>query len=201
MVERVFTGLITELGVVRSYEKNDNGAKISIEAPKTVSQLCEGDSVAIDGVCLTAVAVEDKSFTVEVMNQTITSSKVGAAKNGDGVNLELPLKVSDRLGGHFVQGHVDGVGEVVSVVSDGFASRLQISVSHEIRCYLAGKGSVAVNGVSLTISGLDDKSFEVSLIPETLTRTNLGRLNPNDRVNVEVDMLSKYVAEFLSANR
>ncbi len=201
MVGTVFTGLITELGVVKSYEKSDDGAKISVEAPETVSQLRVGDSVAIDGACLTAVAVNDGSFTVEAMNQTISNSRVGTTKEGDRVNLELPLKVSDRLGGHFVQGHVDGVGEVASVVSDGFASRLQISASHEIMGYLASKGSVAVNGVSLTISGLEEKSFEVSLIPETLTRTNLGRLESPDSVNVEVDMLAKYVAAFLNTKR
>ncbi len=198
MVETVFTGLITELGVVQSYEKSDDGAKISVEAPETVSQLGVGDSVAVDGVCLTAVTVNDSRFSVEAMNQTLATSSIGEIRQGDGVNLELPLKVSGRLGGHFVQGHVDGVGEVASVEQDGFASRLRISAGHEIMRYLASKGSIAVNGVSLTISGLDDKSFEVSLIPETLTRTNLGLLRPQEKVNLEVDMLAKYVAEFLN---
>ena len=193
----MFTGLISEMGNVDSCERTDDGARITFTARETAHELEVGDSVAVNGVCLTAVNVGDGKFSVEAMNQTLSASSFDAVKEGDKVNLELPLRASDRIGGHFVQGHVDGVGSVLSVEHDGFARRMKISADLEIMGYLADRGSVAVNGVSLTVSDIEEKSFEVSLIPETLQETNLGDLKEENQVNVEVDMLAKYVSRLI----
>jgi riboflavin synthase len=159
------------------------------------SELAVGDSVAVNGVCLTAVSVDGDSFAAEVMNETLTRSSLEGASS---VNLELPLRASDRLGGHIVQGHVDGVGEVVAVTPDGFARLITISAPTELMRYVVAKGSIAVDGVSLTVAGLESASFTVSLIPETLERTNLGAAETGTRVNLEVDVLAKYVEKLLS---
>jgi riboflavin synthase len=178
--------------------RSGEGARLSVETP-LAGELTEGDSVAVDGVCLTATAAGESEFEVEVMNQTLSLTTLGGLDIGAAVNLELPLRAGERLGGHVVQGHVDGVGRLAEVVDDGFARRLRVDVDGELARYLVEHGSIAVNGVSLTIAGLDERSFTVSLIPETLERTNLGALGPGTTVNLEVDVLAKYVEKAVRA--
>ena len=157
--------------------------------------------MAVNGVCLTATSVGEGSFQAEVMNETLRRSSLRDAGTGAAVNLELPLRASDRLGGHVVQGHVDGVGAVRSMSSDGFARQVEIEAPPEVMRYVVLKGSVAVDGVSLTVADLDDASFTVSLIPETLERTNLGVVRQGTRVNLEVDVLAKYVEKLMGTVR
>ena len=157
--------------------------------------------MAVNGVCLTAIEAGDGSFVAEVMNETLQRSSLNEADAGTEVNLELPLRASDRLGGHVVQGHVDGLGTIAGVFEDGFARRVQIAAPQDVLRYVVAKGSVAVDGVSLTIADLDDASFTVSLIPETLQRTNLGRAVAGTQVNLEVDVLAKYVEKLVGASR
>jgi riboflavin synthase len=157
-----------------------------------------GDSVAVNGVCLTAVSTDDGAFVTEVMNETLRLSSLAAVRPGSTVNLELALRATDRLGGHIMQGHVDGTGTVSAVVDDGFARRVTIAATDDVLRYVVYKGSIAVDGVSLTVAGIDDQSFTVSLIPETLQRTNLGRAAPGDTVNLEVDVVAKYVERLIA---
>jgi len=157
----------------------------------------EGDSIAVNGVCLTASAVTSTGFAAEVMNETLHRSSLQNIDAGAEVNLELPLRPADRLGGHIMQGHVDGTGTISGQVQDGFARRLQIDAPDEVLRYVVEKGSIAVDGVSLTVAAIDDRSFTVSLIPETLQRTNLGKAQTGDRVNLEVDVLAKYVEKLV----
>jgi riboflavin synthase len=193
----MFTGIIEELGKVESIETSDEGARLRISAG-LASDLREGDSVAVNGACLTATAAGNGSFEAEVMNQTLSLTTLGALEAESRVNLELPLRATDRLGGHVVQGHVDGTGTVVDLVDDGFAKRLRVELPEELQEYVVERGSIAIEGVSLTVSGLADAALEVSLIPETLERTTLGDLAPGDRVNVECDVLARYVKRQLS---
>ncbi len=188
----MFTGLVADLGRVVSIDRSDDGARLAISSPLG-AELAEGDSVAVNGVCLTATAVTGTGFEAEVMNQTLLVTSLGRLRPGGDVNLELPLRAADRLGGHVVQGHVDGAGEVSEVVSDGFARRIRIDVEPDLMRYLVTRGSIAVDGVSLTVAELTDRSFTVSLIPETLARTNLGGAGPGTIVNLEVDVLARYV--------
>jgi riboflavin synthase len=193
----MFTGIVQGMGRVAALERSADGARVRIETP-LVSELAPGDSIAINGVCLSAASLENGSFTADAMNETLARSSLGALTVGSEVNLELPLRASDRLGGHVVQGHVDGVGRVASVTEDGFARRLRVDAAPELLRYVIEKGSIAVNGVSLTVTGLDGGSFTVSLIPETLKRTNLGQAGPGDKVNLEVDLLAKYVEKLIT---
>ncbi len=153
--------------------------------------------MSVNGVCLTATAVNGASFAAEVMHETLRRSSLQAVEVGAGVNLELPLRATDRLGGHVVQGHVDGTGTIAEVRAEGFSRRVRIEASPEVLRYIVEKGSVAVDGVSLTVAELDRRSFTVSLIPETLQRTNLGGARSGKRVNVEVDVLAKYVEKLV----
>jgi riboflavin synthase len=193
----VFTGLIADLGRVESIERSGEGVRVTV-ASDLAAELAVGDSVAVGGVCLTAAAVAPGSFAAEVMNETLSRTSLRELRAGAQVNLELPLRASDRLGGHIVQGHVDALGTVAEVVQDGFARRVTIEAGPEILRYLVEKGSVAVDGVSLTVSALEANSFEVSLIPETLERTSLGGARPGTPVNLEVDVIAKYVEKALS---
>jgi riboflavin synthase len=193
----VFTGLVTDLGSVAAVERSDDGVVIRIATP-LVGELRDGDSIAVNGVCLTATAVDGDSFTAEVMNETLARSSLAGADAGARVNLELPLRASDRLGGHVVLGHVDGGGTVTDVTQDGFARRLTIEASPELLRYVVFKGSIAVDGVSLTVAALEDRSFTVSLIPETLERTSLGGATRGTTVNLEVDVLAKYVERLVT---
>lgn len=195
---QVFTGLVHGVGTVASVDRSDEGARVTIETP-LVAELQSGDSIAINGVCLTAVSLDDRSFAADAMNETLTRSSLGDLQEGSEVNLELPLRAIDRLGGHVVQGHVDGVGTIVGVADDGFARRVEIETPPEVLRYVVEKGSIAVDGVSLTVAGLNGGSFTVSLIPETLERTNLGRAGAGNRVNLEVDVLAKYVEKLVQA--
>jgi riboflavin synthase len=186
----VFTGLVQDLGTVTAVEAGDAGVRLTVATPL---ELAEGDSISVNGVCLTAAALGDGSFTADVMHETLRRSSLAGLAAGDRVNLELPLRAADRLGGHFVQGHVDGLGTVEQVRDDGFARVVTIAVPAGLLRYVVEKGSIAVDGVSLTVAALGDDSIDVSLIPETLERTVLGNAVPGQRVNLEVDVLAKYI--------
>jgi riboflavin synthase len=197
VVRAVFTGLVQGLGRIASAERSGDGVRLSVASTLAV-ELAEGDSVAVNGVCLTATAVSGGSFAAEVMNETLSRSSLRDAGPGTEVNLELPLRASDRLGGHIVQGHVDGVGTVRALSQDGFARVVEIEAPGDVLRYVVAKGSIAVDGVSLTVSGLGESSFNVSLIPQTLERTNLGNAEPGTNVNLEVDVLAKYVEKLIA---
>ncbi|HEX7245462.1 MAG TPA: riboflavin synthase [Solirubrobacterales bacterium] len=192
----MFTGLIEEVGVVKEVESGADGAQIRI-ATELAPEIAGGDSVAVNGVCLTATSVDTSGFKTEAMNQTLTVTALGGLGQGDRVNLELAMKASDRLGGHIVQGHADGVGEVLSLEDDGFARRVRIELDETLLRYVVAKGSITLNGVSLTVADLGDSWAEVSLIPETLERTNLGALAPGSKLNVECDVVAKYVERLM----
>ncbi|HTX11879.1 MAG TPA: riboflavin synthase [Solirubrobacteraceae bacterium] len=196
----MFTGLVQSLGRVVAVDRDDAGARITIETT-LVGELDPGDSIAINGVCLTAVSLSNGSFEADAMNETLDRSSLAGLSAGSEVNLELPLRATDRLGGHVVQGHVDGIGTIADVVQDGFSRRIRIEAPRELLRYVIEKGSIAVDGVSLTVSALDDRSFTVSLIPETLERTNLGSAGAGNRVNLEVDVLAKYVEKLMAVGR
>jgi len=194
----MFTGLIADRGSVSALELGDAGAKVRI-ATRLAAELGEGDSIAVNGVCLTATDVREDAFTAEVMAETLRRSSLGALRAGAPVNLELALRASDRLGGHVVQGHVDGTGTVAGLHVEGISRVLEIAVEPSLRRYLVEKGSVALDGVSLTVSALTDDGFAVSLIPETLQRTGLGEAEVGTEVNVEVDVLAKHVERLLGS--
>jgi len=196
----MFTGLIQGIGEIATARRSEAGVRLTVSTA-LAGELSQGDSVAVNGVCLTATTVGQRSFEAEVMNETLGRSSLRDVDRGVTVNLELPLRASDRLGGHMVQGHVDGVGTVRTIEPDGFARRLEIEAPAGVLRYVVRKGSVAVDGVSLTVADLDDSSFTVSLIPETLERTNLGRAQPGTPVNLEVDVLAKYVEKLIGAIR
>jgi riboflavin synthase len=196
----MFTGLIADLGRIEDIERSGEGVRLII-GTGLAAELGEGDSIAVNGVCLTATNVQPSAFSTDVMNETLRLSSLAEARSGTPVNLELAMRLSDRLGGHMVQGHVDGVGTVRSVAPDGFSRRLEIEASDEILRYIVHKGSVTVDGVSLTVAGLADASFTVSLIPETLERTNLGHAGVGTTVNLEVDVLAKYVERLVTTAR
>jgi riboflavin synthase len=188
----VFTGLVQAMGSVEAVEQTPDGVRLSVRAP-LAGELSEGDSVAVNGVCLTATRVDGERFSADVMNESLRRTSLGEVDVGGRVNLELPLRATDRLGGHVVQGHVDGLGSVAETRDDGFARLVTIAAPHEVLRYVVGKGSIAVDGVSLTVAELNGDSFTVSLIPETLERTTLGEATPGTHVNLEVDVLAKYV--------
>jgi riboflavin synthase len=192
----VFTGLVQGQGEIAAVDPTADGARLAVRTPLT-AELAPGDSVAVNGVCLTATRIEDGAFHADVMHETLRRSSLGDVAPGGAVNLELPLRASDRLGGHVVQGHVDGVGVVRDVSEDGFSRRVEIDAPPDVLRYVVEKGSIAVDGVSLTVASIDDDGFAVSLIPETLERTTLGAARPGTRVNLEVDVLAKYVERLM----
>jgi riboflavin synthase len=189
-VVTVFTGLVQDLGEVTAVDASGDGVRLTIAA---ALELAEGDSVAVNGVCLTATAVADGGFAADVMNETLRRSSLAEIAPGRRVNLELPLRAADRLGGHFVQGHVDGVGGIWDMRDDGFARVITVGVPADLMRYVVEKGSIAIDGVSLTVSALGDDWLQVSLIPETLERTILGDVTVGQPVNLEVDVLAKYI--------
>jgi riboflavin synthase len=195
----MFTGLIAEVGSVTALERNGAGAVLSIRT-HLADELREGDSIAVNGVCVTATSVRDGSFQAEAMTETLARSSLGALQAGTQVNLELALRAADRLGGHVVQGHVDGTGTVSEIREEGFARVLEIETDPQLQRYLVEKGSVALDGVSLTVSALLEHGFAVSLIPETLRRTTLGGLGQGAVVNIEVDVLAKHVERLMEGN-
>ncbi|MFN8131307.1 MAG: riboflavin synthase [Solirubrobacteraceae bacterium] len=194
----MFTGLVQDLGTVGAVDRTADGARVRI-ATGLAGELAEGDSIAVNGVCLTATAARDGAFSADVMEETLRRSSLGVLAPGRRVNLELPLRAADRLGGHVVQGHVDGLGTVTAVADEGFARLVTIAPGDEaLLRYVVEKGSIAVDGVSLTVAQLGDDDFTVSLIPETLERTTLGAAAPGDPVNLEADVLAKYVERLVT---
>jgi riboflavin synthase len=192
----MFTGLVETTGTVRAVEPDGDGARIEV-ATALGAELHEGDSVAVNGVCLTAVAASAGGFRADVMAETLRRSSLGPLAAGDPVNLELPLRAGAPLGGHVVQGHVDGTGTVEDVREEGFARVVRIACEADLLRYVVEKGSIAVDGVSLTVASVDESGFAVSLIPETLERTTLGEATPGRVVNLEVDVLAKYVEKLV----
>ena len=200
----MFTGIVTEVGVVAAVIPTDGGRVLQITAAETTRGLATGDSVAINGVCLTALEVENGGFAVEAVSETLDRTTTGTLEPGDRVDLERPVAASGRFDGHMVQGHVDGVGSVTETSAEGDATRMRIAVASPLAPYLVEKGSVAVDGVSLTVTAVsplttDDAWFEVVLIPHTLAVTVLGDRTVGTRVNLEVDVIAKYLERWMEA--
>ena len=215
-VAQMFTGIVEELGEVVALERHDGAARLTVKGPKVVAGAARGDSIAVNGVCLTVTASGDGAFTADVMGETLLRSGIGALAPGACVNLERPLRAADRFGGHLVQGHVDGMGRIASRTPARHWEVVRITLPYGLARYIAEKGSVAVDGVSLTVSGVGlaqtagqhpaeheraDPWFEVSLIPVTLEQTTLGRKQPGEMVNLEVDIVAKYVAKLLAGSQ
>jgi riboflavin synthase len=198
-VVAVFTGLIEEIGQVTEIDAGDAGARIRIAAPGVASQVTEGDSIAVNGACLTATEVSAEGFAADVMNQTLNLTALGSLQPDDRVNLELAMPADGRFGGHIVAGHIDGVGQVVSIADDGIARRLEVRFPAELLPLVVERGSVALSGVSLTVASVEEDRVEVSLIPETLERTNLGLLSEGDSINLECDLVARHVRRLLES--
>ena len=196
----MFTGLISHLGKVKSIELNGDSAKLIIQCPEITSEIKVGDSVAVNGVCLTVTEFDAQSFAVDVMVQTLNLTSTGKLNQQDQVNLELATKSSDRLGGHIVQGHVDGVAQVAAIAQEPKWQRMDIKLPKTLMKYVVAQGSITVEGVSLTVGQLDDDADQVTvwLIPETLAKTNLSTKKVGDSLNIEVDVLAKYVERLIS---
>jgi riboflavin synthase len=192
----MFTGLVQDLGTVERVDRTDDGVRLRI-ATRLAAELAPGDSIAVNGVCLTATALDEGGFTADVMHETLRRTKL----DGERVNLELPLRASDRLGGHVVLGHVDGTGEVRAIREEGFARVVTIAAPAGLLRYVVEKGSIAVDGISLTVARVDDEGFDVSLIPETLERTTLGRAEEGTPVNLEVDIMAKHLEKLVAHAR
>jgi riboflavin synthase len=193
----MFTGLVEDLGTVVAVDRNEGGVVLTVES-RLAPQIGEGDSVAVNGVCLTATAIDGDRFGFDVMLESLRRSSLGAIDAGSKVNLELALRADARLGGHIMQGHVDGVGTIAALRDEGFSRIVTIEADAELLRYVVEKGSIAVDGVSLTVSRVDDTSFDVSLIPETLERTNLGATTVGRTINLEVDVVAKYVEKMVT---
>lgn len=193
----MFTGIIEELGQVAAIEQRGEDARITIEARTVTSDAHDGDSIAVNGVCLTALAVTPKSFAADCSRETLERSTLGRLRAGTPVNLERAVTPATRLGGHIVQGHVDGRGEFISAIDHGSSWTVRIAYPREMAQYLVFKGSVAVEGISLTIASLSDEYFEVAIIPKTWEVTNLSHLKGGDPVNLEADVIAKYVERIL----
>jgi riboflavin synthase len=194
----MFTGIIEELGHVVALEDQGDAVRLTVNGPLVTSDAREGDSIAVNGCCLTVVSTNDGSFTADVMHETLAKTSLGAFEPGTRVNLERAVTPNTRLGGHIVQGHVDGTGVVVSRTPSEHWEIVEISLPAELERYLVAKGSITVDGISLTVVDVDPDSFTVSLIPETLARTTLGRKQPGDVVNLEVDVIAKYVEKMVT---
>jgi riboflavin synthase len=192
----MFTGIVAELGEVLAVEPSQAGARLRVRGGLS-AELSPGDSIAVNGACLTATTSSADGFEADVMRQTLDLTTLGGLNAGDPVNLELPLRAEDRLGGHVVQGHVDARAAVAGVEADGFARRLRVELPEELRPLVVKRGSIAIDGVSLTVASLGPDWAEVSLIPETLERTTLGRRVPGDLVNLECDVMARYVQRML----
>jgi riboflavin synthase len=193
----VFTGLVQELGRVVAASEHDGGVRLRVEAG-CAAELSEGDSVLVNGVCLTATDPDRREFGADLSEETLARSSLGALGADDYVNIELPLRPADRLGGHIVQGHVDGLGTIAEVREAGLSREVRIEAPSELLRYVVEKGSVAVDGVSLTVTRVDERGFEVALIPETLERTNLTDASLGRMVNLEFDVIAKYVEKLVN---
>ena len=199
----MFTGIIEELGSVIALEDQGDAVRLTVEGPLVTSDAGEGDSIAVNGCCLTVVSTADGAFTADVMHETLAKTSLGAFEPGTRVNLERAVTPATRLGGHIVQGHVDGTGTVVSRTPSEHWEIVEISVPAELERYLVAKGSITVDGISLTVVSVvepveADPTFTISLIPETLARTTLGFKQPGDVVNLEVDVIAKYVEKMVT---
>ena len=195
----MFTGIVREQGFLADVEARANGLRLRVEAKETAGRTIVGDSVAVNGVCLTAVEVEDGTVAFDAVGETLARSAFADLARGQHVNLETALRAGDALGGHYVQGHVDAVGTVRSVAPDGEGARVWFDAAPEVLRYCVEKGSIAVDGVALTITALDAAGFEVALVPHTLAVTTLGAVEPGRRVNLEVDVLAKYVERLVAS--
>lgn len=193
----MFTGIVREVGTVDAVDRSDAGARLRVAAT-LAAELGGGDSVAVGGACLTVATASDGRFEADVMNQTLSLTTLGGLEPGDRVNLEPALRAGEPLGGHLMQGHVDGTGEVATLTEDGIARRMRIVPPAELHRYVVERGSISIDGVSLTVASLDVDGFEVSLIPETLERTTLGGAGEGTRVNLEVDVVARYAERLLS---
>ena len=197
----MFTGIVGEMGTIEAISATPGGAHIRLAAPVTAPACAIGDSVALDGCCLTVVAAGDGALEFDAVAETLRRTTLGGLQPGDRVNVEPAMRMGDRLGGHLVQGHVDGVGEVTAVAPDGDGVRVTFSAPEAVARYTIEKGSVTVAGVSLTVAAYDERGFTVALIPHTLARTTLGTRRPGDGVNLEADVLLKHIAKMLEARR
>lgn len=196
----MFTGLIAELGSISAIKRSETAAVFTINAPGLISEISVGDSVAVNGVCLTATTIDGTAFTADVMVQTLAVTSLSQIFVGSPVNLELAAQLNARMGGHMVQGHVDGVGSVVGLTPGDKWAQFEIKVPAELTKYIVNQGSICLDGISLTVGAINDETNVVTvwLIPETLSRTNLSTLLPGDLINVEVDVLAKYVERLLA---
>lgn len=197
----MFTGIVEAMGEVRDVEIRAGGTRLRVGASEVLEGARVGDSIAVSGICLTIVALEPGAFAADLATETLRRTTLGNLRPRDRVNLERPLRVDGRLGGHVVQGHVDGVGTVVSAAREGDGVWMEIEPPTGLLSYIAEKGSVAIDGVSLTVARVTGPRFAVTLIPHTLAVTTLGRRGPGDRVNIEVDILAKYVERLLEGVR
>jgi riboflavin synthase len=190
---------VEELGVVEGLEEQADAIRLTVRGPHVVTDAHLGDSIAVNGCCLTVAERDGETFTADVMRETLDKTSLGALEPGSKVNLERAVTATTRLGGHIVQGHVDGTGEVLSRTPSEHWEVVEVSLSSDLSKYLVDKGSITVDGISLTVVEVRDESFTVSLIPETLARTTLGLKQPGERVNLEVDVIAKYVERLLEA--
>lgn len=199
----MFTGIIEEVGSVSSISVNGEERRLTVSAPKLSRELKQGNSISVSGVCLTAVAISESSFSADLAQETWRRTSFPRLKPQALVNLELPMRANGRFDGHVVQGHVDGVGSVISFapIPDGNDFRLRISVPSELTRYIVAKGSLAVEGISLTVAAIDGNQVEIAIIPHTAEATNLRSLRPNDAVNLEVDVIAKYVEKMIGTQR
>lgn len=197
----MFTGIVVERGNVKRAKERKGLLELEIEAPDVAKDLKRGDSVAVNGVCLTATTTGRRRFSTQAMEETLARSTLGSLKRGSFVNLELAARLNDRLGGHLVQGHVDGIGRVIRVEDEDGAKRVWLSVSEDLLRYMVAKGSVTLDGVSLTIVEVGRTSFQVALIPHTLGATTLGDVAVDRSVNVEVDIVAKYIERLVGGHR
>jgi riboflavin synthase len=193
----VFTGIVEELGEVVSLEQAQNSARLTVRGPRVTSDAALGGSIAVNGVCVTVTGTRDGTFSADLMGETLSRSSLGSLAAGAAVNLERPMRLDARLSGHLVQGHADGTGTILEHSAGDQSDVIRIAVPPDLARFVVEKGSIAVDGVSLTVSALGPDWIEVSLIPETLARTTLGGLQPGDTVNLEVDVIAKYVERML----
>lgn len=196
----MFTGLIEEGGHIEDIRHGAQGITFRIKAQKILDDMAIGDSIAVDGVCLSVIEKGATGFTVQAVAETLTKSTLAGLRRGDEVNLERALRSADRLGGHFVQGHIDGIGEIIAIRKQGESATMRIKIPPRLVRYIGRKGSIAINGVSLTVAEIDHDKIEIALVPITLRDTNLNRMHPGSRVNIEVDILAKYVENLLHPN-
>jgi riboflavin synthase len=196
----MFTGLIQAIGKVSAITHQETSARLEITNPEIASQIAQGDSVSVNGACLTAVTFDSSKFSVDVMVQTLNLTTTGHLEVGSAVNLELATRTADRLGGHIVQGHVDGIAKVTSITADSQWTRMDLSLPKDLLKYVVAQGSICLEGVSLTVGELNDSANQISvwLIPETLAKTNLSKKSVGDQLNVEVDVLAKYVERLIA---